>query len=268
MDRTVLIAFALTTLAGLSTGIGSAMAFFARKTSARFLAGSLGFSAGVLIYVSFMDLLPEGSGALALVHGKTLGPAYSAAAFFAGILLMFAVDLLVPSRENPHQPHLPEEMRQAPPRRSDLLRLGRFAAAAIFIHNLPEGVATLAAAMANSHLGFSIALAVAIHNIPEGISISVPIFYSTGSRRKAFWLSFLSGLSEPVGACIGYVFLRDYLASSNALGIVFSSVAGIMVYVALDEILPAAHEYGSGHVTILGLVCGMATMAASLLLFA
>ena len=144
--------------------------------------------------------------------------------------------------------------------------MGVFTAVAIAIHNFPEGLATFAAALADPTLGVAIAVAVAIHNIPEGISVAVPIYYATGSRKKAFWMSFLSGASEPVGAVIGYLVLRAFFTDTT-FGILFGSVAGIMVYVSLDELLPAAREYGKGHIAIAGLIAGMAVMALSLLLF-
>ena len=144
--------------------------------------------------------------------------------------------------------------------------MGMFSALAIAIHNFPEGLATFIGAMSDPALGISIAVAIAIHNIPEGIAVSVPIYYATGSRKKAFWLSFLSGLAEPVGAVIGYFILRSVFNDST-FGFIFAGVAGIMIYISLDELLPTAEEYGEHHVAIGGLIAGMAVMAVSLLLF-
>ena len=137
---------------------------------------------------------------------------------------------------------------------------------AITLHNFPEGLATFTSALVNPTLGVSIAIAIAIHNIPEGISVSVPIFHATGSRKKAFWLSFSSGLAEPVGAIVGYLVLRSVFDES-VMGFLFASVAGIMVFVSIDELFPTAREYGEGHTAIYGLVAGMVVMAISLLLF-
>lgn len=146
------------------------------------------------------------------------------------------------------------------------MRMGVLTALAIGIHNFPEGMATFVAALADPAIGVAITVAIAVHNIPEGISISIPVYFATGSKKKAFWLSFLSGASEPVGALIGYAILRPFF-SETVFGILFASVAGIMVFVSLDELLPAAREYGEGHMAIYGLIGGMAVMALSLLLF-
>ena len=188
------------------------------------------------------------------------------AAFFGGILVIAIIDRLIPAYENPHEAHAIEEMQQAVGRQKRLMRMGVITALAIGIHNFPEGLATFVGTLADPAIGMAIAVAIAVHNIPEGISVSVPIYFATGSKKKAFWLSFLSGVSEPIGALIGYTILRP-IFSETVFGILFASVAGIMVFISLDELLPAAREYGEGHLAIYGLICGMAVMALSLLLF-
>ena len=273
--QTVLFAFGLTLLAGLSTGIGSLLALFARQTNTRFLSLALGFSAGVMIYVSFVEILVKARVALSAHWGETLGAWATAGAFFAGILCIALIDTLIPSGENPHEVHSLEEMADsAVPAVSKsngkdtakLHRTGIFTALAIAIHNFPEGIATFTAALSDPALGIAIAVAVAIHNIPEGIAVSVPIFYATGDRKKAFLYSFLSGLAEPVGALVGYLILLPFF-SPAVFGLLFGGVAGIMVFISLDELLPTAQEYGEHHLCIYGLVAGMAVMAVSLLLF-
>ena len=268
MGENVLIAFGLTLFAGLATGIGSALAFFTKQTNTKFLSAALGFSAGVMIYVSFVEILVKAKDALGAAYGEVTGTWYAVAAFFGGILLIGIIDKLVPSFENPHEVRNVEEMEQGHDRdRSQkLLRMGLFTALAIAIHNFPEGLATFAAALNDPSVGISIAIAIAIHNIPEGISVSVPVYYATGSRAKAFYYSFLSGLAEPVGALIGY-FLFIQFFSDAVFGILFAMVAGIMVFISLDELLPSAQKYGEHHISIYGLVVGMAVMALSLLLF-
>lgn len=262
----ILLAFSLTLLAGLSTGIGSALALLTRRTSTKFLSLALGFSAGIMIYVSFVEILPEGQAALISALGAGSGSWAATGAFFFGILVIGIIDKLVPSSQNPHEVHTVEEMDgQSEAHKSNLMRMGLFTALAVAIHNFPEGLATFTAALANPGTGIAIAVAIAIHNIPEGIAVAVPIFYATGSRKKAFRLSFLSGLSEPAGALIGYFFLLQFL-NDAMFGFVFAAVAGIMVYISLDELLPAAREYGEGHLSIYGLIAGMAVMAVSLLL--
>lgn len=264
---TILIAFGLTLFAGLSTGIGSAIAFFAKKTNTGFLSVALGFSAGVMIYVSFVEILVKARTELVSDMGTITGNWITVAAFFGGILLIALIDRMIPSAENPHEMHKVEEMYDEKAMKDKkLMRMGLFTALAIAIHNFPEGLATFTAAITDPSLGIAIAIAIAIHNIPEGIAVSIPIYYATGSKKKAFWLSLLSGLAEPVGALIGYLLLMPYLGPM-VFGILFAGVAGIMVFISLDELLPAAEEYGEHHLSIYGLIAGMAVMALSLLLF-
>lgn len=265
MDDNVAFAFFLTSLAGLCTGIGSLLAFVTRTTNKSFLSLSMGFSGGVMIYVSFVEILPKAIDALAEDLGEAGGSWVGVAAFFGGLILMAVIDRLVPEESNPHEPHQMENDNNNPAQRK-LMRMGLLTALAIGIHNFPEGLATFMSALSDPILGISITAAIALHNIPEGISVSVPIYYATGSRKKAFWLSFLSGISEPVGALIGYLFLRTFF-TQTLFGVVFGSVAGIMVFISLDELLPTAREYSQGHLSLYGLIAGMAVMALSLLLF-
>jgi len=265
----LVFAFGLTLLAGLCTGIGSALAFFARRTNTQFLSTSLGFSAGVMIYVSLVEIFQKSRVALEEALGAGRGYWATVAAFFAGIAIIALIDRLVPSFENPHELHTAEQMNdaQAAEKQRKLYRMGIFSALAIGIHNFPEGLATFASALKDPHLGIAIAVAIAIHNIPEGIAVSVPIYYATGSRKKAFAYSFLSGLAEPVGAAVGYGLLFAFF-NDVVFGLLFASVAGIMVFISLDELLPTAEQYGKHHLCAYGLVAGMAVMALSLLLFA
>lgn len=263
----ILYAFSLTLFAGLSTGIGSALALITKKTNPKFLSASLGFSAGVMIYVSFVEILTKAKDSLTAALGDKPGAWAAAGGFFFGILIIALIDHLIPETENPHEVHTVEEMDgESEEHKSKLMRMGLFTALAIGIHNFPEGLATFTAALSDPKLGLPIAVAIAIHNIPEGIAVAVPVFYATGSRWQAFKLSFLSGLSEPVGALIGYLILYRFF-NDVMFGFIFASVAGIMVYISLDELLPSAREYGEHHIAIYGLVAGMAVMAVSLLLF-
>lgn len=287
MDN-IWIAFGFTLFAGLATGIGSALAFFAKRTNYRFLSQATGFSAGVMIYVSFVEIFPKAVDELTdHYQGCLADPSradavanwVTAAAFFGGILVIALIDKLIPKAENPHevrdrgaveQLHVPGAV--PPPDAAEktghhhgLLRMGLFTALAIAIHNFPEGLATFLAAVKDPSVGLAIAVAIAIHNIPEGISVSVPIFYATGSRKKAFWYSFLSGLAEPVGAGVGYVLLMPFM-TAQLMGILFGGVAGVMVFISLDELLPTSRAYGKGHDSLYGLLAGMIVMALSLLL--
>jgi ZIP family zinc transporter len=279
---TLLFAFGLTLFAGLSTGIGSALAFYTKQTNKKFLSGALGFSAGVMIYVSFIEIFPKAKDSLQSVLGESQGLWATTIAFFGGIALIALIDKFVPSYENPHEIHdlsnidelkdLVETEGYEIPKKAnaedkELMRMGLFSALAIAIHNFPEGMATFMSALEDPALGISIAIAIAIHNIPEGIAVSVPIYFATGDKKKAFKYSFLSGLSEPLGAIVAYFVLLRY-SSDLMFGLVFAGVAGIMVYISLDELLPTAEKYGEHHVAIYGLIGGMAVMAVSLVLLA
>jgi zinc transporter, ZIP family len=268
----VAFAFGITLLAGLATGIGSAIAYFARRTDVRFLAVALGFSGGVMLYISFTEILSQANATLTGMYGRS-GPWIATVAFFAGMIVMGIIDRLVPSVENPHEAPTREalaSLREAAPGAElspRLLRMGLFSAIAISVHNFPEGIATFLSAIHDPQIGVAIGIAVALHNIPEGVAVSIPVYYATGSRRKAFLYSFLSGISEPIGALLGYLLLASF-ASAPVLGISFAAVAGVMVYISLDELLPTAREYGSGHQVLYGLLSGMAVIALSLLMLA
>jgi ZIP family zinc transporter len=267
----LLIAFGLTLFAGLATGIGSAMAFFTKSTNTRFLSVALGFSAGVMIYVSFVEIFVKAKTALTEALGESLGYQVTVISFFGGMLLIALIDKFIPSFENPHEMQTVEamddpEQAAAYQRRRSLFKVGIFTAIAIGIHNFPEGLATFASALKDPQLGIPIAIAIAIHNIPEGIAVSIPIYFATGSKRKAFLYSFLSGLAEPLGALVGYLLLF-WLFNDITFGVLFAGVAGIMVFISVDELLPAAKEYGEHHLSIYGMVVGMAVMAVSLLMF-
>jgi ZIP family zinc transporter len=269
-NQEVIWAFLLTLFAGLSTGVGSVIALLTRKTNHRFLSFALGFSAGVMVYVSFVEIFAKARIMLSSSVGETKGYVLATFAFFCGILLIGIIDRLVPSAENPHEPKALEELTPAgaaEARRKRLLRMGIFSAFAIGIHNFPEGMATFIAAVNDPALGVSIAVAIAIHNIPEGIAVSAPVYFATGSRRKAFILSFLSGLAEPIGALIGYALLMPFF-NEALFGLLFAGVAGIMVFISMDQLMPTAEKYGEHHLAVYGLVAGMAVMAMSLLLLA
>ncbi len=265
-------AFGLTVFAGLSTGIGSALAFFTKKTNTKFLSASLGFSAGVMIYVSFVEILSKAGDSLKLVYGTPGGAWITVLAFFTGVFVIALIDKLIPSYENPHEVKRIEDVKMSnvykDPR---LVRMGLFTALAIAIHNFPEGIATFLAGLSEPELAVPVAIAIAIHNIPEGIAVSVPISYGTGNKKKGFLLSLVSGLAEPVGALTAFLILSVFFNSNEiphgVFGFLFASVAGIMVFISIDELLPTAEEFGHHHYSIYGFISGMAVMALSLLLF-
>lgn len=254
------LALLLSALAGLSTGIGSAIGLFASRTNTTFLGTALGFSGGVMIYVSFVELLPAAQEEL----GADGRPAWVAvAAFFGGMVLTSLIDRMVPGPENPHVAALVEE-REELHDAAHLRRIGVLTALVIAIHNFPEGIATFVSALADPAVGLAIAVAIALHNIPEGISVSVPIYYATGSRKKAFWYSFLSGVAEPVGALVAWLALGAFL-SPTTTGVTTAAVAGVMVFLALDQLIPNAKRYEPGHGSVYGLIAGMGIMALTLL---
>jgi ZIP family zinc transporter len=280
MHENFLLALGLTIFAGLATGIGSLIAFFIKGRKETFLSFGLGLSAGVMIYVSFMEMLSESTKSFIASSGETAANWLVLIFFLFGIVLTAIIDLLVPEYSNPHETRTAhdldileksdakkEELEEIPEKvhsKKKLMRMGLFTAFAVAFHNFPEGFATFISALNDPKVGVSIAIAIAIHNIPEGISVSVPIFFATGKRSKAFAYSFLSGLAEPAGALIGYIILRPFLNDFMMAGIL-SVVAGIMIYISFDELLPTAREYGKGHIVIAGLVIGMAIMGSSLI---
>lgn len=277
MDN-VLVAFLLTLFAGLATTIGSAISFFAKKDQGSFLSVSLGFSAGVMIYIAMIEMFSEAVHSLESIYSESTAYSYATIAFFVGILIIMLIDKLVPDSINPHEPKELmfeceadmtdaecQELKKQAEANDELMKTGLFSALAVAIHNFPEGIATFASALVNPTLGLSVAIAVAIHNIPEGIAVSIPIYYATGDKKKAFIYSALSGLTEPLGALAAYVVLLNVM-SDALLGLLFAGVAGIMVFISLDELLPTAEKHGQHHHAIYGLVSGMLVMAISLVL--
>lgn len=262
-EKQVLLAFGLTLVAGLSTGIGSLIALLAKHTNTKFLCASLGFSAGIMIYVSFMEMLPEAKIMLVDNYGEKQGYFLLVLAFFLGIGFINLIDFLIPESVNPHEIQGVEDMNT---RNSSLKRTGLVVALTIAIHNFPEGIATFMSGLGSMDVAIPITAAIAIHNIPEGIAVAVPIYHSTGSKKKAFWLSFSSGLAEPIGALLAYVCLMPYWSPLlNAM--ILAGVSGIMVFISIDELLPSAEKYGKHHISISGMIVGMLVMAISLYLF-
>ncbi|EAH9620636.1 zinc transporter ZupT [Campylobacter jejuni] len=279
----IFIAMLLTLFAGFSTAIGSIIAFFSRKDDLRVLSLGLGFSAGVMIYISFMEILPTALKDFKNHYDSHWAELLGLACFFGGILISLLIDKLIPEDVNPHEPKkdlselkicpLPQK-GQNPPKfhpgeklhqinTKALKRTGIFTALAIAIHNFPEGFATFISSLDNLTLGIAIAIAVAIHNIPEGLAVSLPIYHATGDKKKAFIYSALSGFAEPLGAFVGALILLPFIGDLT-LAISFAVIAGIMVFISLDELLPAAKTYDKAHDSLYGLITGMAIMALSL----
>jgi len=243
-------ALLLSLSAGMFTMIGSLLSLLYRKPGPKFLTLSLGFSAGVMIFVSFVELLGHGM--------KTVGTSGAFLAFFIGMAVIFFIDALVP-----HDYMAEHNVDETLCKKRNLCRTGFFIAIGITIHNFPEGLAVFAGSLQNIQLGFAIAVAIALHNIPEGIAVSVPVYAATRSRRKAFYWSALSGLAEPAGAIIAALFLLPIL-NPFVIGYVLAAVAGVMVFISVDELVPISQSYGEEHLSILGIMAGMIVMAVSL----
>jgi ZIP family zinc transporter len=271
MDSSLVLAFLVTLGAGMATALGAAMALFRKKTSRSFLALALGFSAGVMIYVSFIEIVPKSLALLASEQGEALGASWMAGSFLAGLMGMAVLYRLLPELHHPalddnHTTIRIDEDAEAYYSDPLLLKAGVGVALAVTLHNFPEGLATFFLTLNDPQVGVPVALAIAIHNIPEGIAVVIPIYYATRSRAVAFTFGALSGLAEPLGAILGYLFLQPFMTDS-LLGVIFAVVAGIMVYISIDGLLPAARQYGSGQLAIYGVIAGMAVMALSLVLF-
>ena len=254
----VLVALGVCVAAAMSTVLGSLFVVFAKEPSPRLLAFGLAFAGGAMVYVSLVEIFWKADQAFAELHDPRTAYTYATLAFFAGVLLLVLIDRWIP---NPHG-----VMSSVSGDQAQIKRVGLLAAFAITAHNLPEGLATFLATLDNPAVGVSLAAAIAIHNIPEGVSIAIPVFYATGSRTKAVLATVLSALAEPAGAIIGYVLLAPFL-SPTVFAVVFGMIAGAMVFLALDELLPTAKRYAVGHETVYGIVTGMAALAASLILF-
>lgn len=262
----VATAFLITLLAGLATGVGSCIAFFVKKTNTKFLSASLGFSAGVMIYVSMIEIFKESSETFVSILGERYGTLITVIYFFSGMAFIALIDRIIPDEENNNEILNINDIQKINKDKRKLFRTGIFTALVIVIHNFPEGISTFISALESYSLAIPIAVAIGIHNIPEGISVSIPIYYATGSRKKAFIYSFLSGMSEPIGGVVGYLLLKNYLNDMIMAGLL-AAVAGIMVYISIDELLPVSRRYGHHHLSIYGMILGMIVMAISLILF-
>ena len=271
-------ALLLTLIAGSATGLGGALVLFKKRVSSNFLAGALGLSAGVMIFISLAELFPEAQAEIAATGSLRYGKALTLLAFFAGMGIIMLIDFLVPEYEKPHEASglslgaktAAVNMLSQAGNEKALQRLGIMSALAIAIHNFPEGIATFIGALNDPQMGGGITFAIAIHNIPEGIAVAIPIYYATKSKGKALLLATLSGMSELIGALLCLAVTALFGVELNSGGPVFplilAAVAGIMIYISLDELLPTAEKYGKHHIAIAGVISGMAIMGVSLLI--
>lgn len=259
MQSNEIYAFILTLIAGMATAMGSVVAFFTKKTNTKLLASSLGFSAGVMLYVAMAELYLKSREYLIGTYNEKLGAIIWVAAFFGGILLIALIDYFVPSTEG-DLGNLNEKEKS-----ESLRKMGVLMAVAMAVHNFPEGLVTFTSSLKDTKVGIMIAIAIAIHNIPEGITTSLPIYFATGNRKKAFVISLLSGITEPMGAVVGYTIMRPFM-SDSLIGILYGLISGIMIFIAIEELLPMAREYEKSKITILSVVVGMLIMGVSILM--
>lgn len=255
----VVVAIILTALAGLSTSIGGLIAMFSKNTNKKFLAFSLGISAGVMLYVSFMELLTKAVATMSAVYDAKLGTTLAVSGFFCGMFLAALIDKFIPEADI-------MSVANGKGSQSKLMRTGLVTALALGIHNFPEGMATFVSALQSPVMAMPIVVAIAIHNIPEGIAVAVPIYFATNNKKRAFLYTFASGVAEPIGAVAGYLILMPYI-SELVNAYVFAVVAGLMVFISVDELLPTAREYSQSHLAVYGLITGMIVMAVSLVGF-
>ena len=251
MESQAMYALLLSVGAGLSTLIGWLVVLVAKRKDTALLSAALGFAAGVMMSVSFMDLMPEAVQGLGHTLSSGAATALSVAFLLLGVCISALMDRLVPhdsydaeAGEAPHQ---------------DLFRVGLVSTAAIALHNFPEGIATFMAGLENTALGISVALAIAFHNIPEGIVVAMPVYYASGSRKRALLYTLLSGLAEPMGAILAFLILRPFI-SQFLLGAIFAAVSGIMLYIALEELIPSSRQYGHDRLALWCTLAGICLM--------
>jgi len=246
VENNILIALALSTFAGLATGIGSLIAYFIPKPDMRYLSLSLGFATGVMIYVGFVDLFFSAK--------AVLGLGYANLFFLCGLIFIFLIDHLIPHI------HIDGQLDSQCDR---IYRGGIMITIGIAIHNLPEGMTVALASLADLRMGVPVAIAIAIHNIPEGLACSIPLYCATSDRKKSCLLSFAAGLAEPLGAILAVFLLYPYL-NDGTLAAASALVAGIMVFICFDELIPIANRYGNEHLTNMGIIAGFFIMMIGL----
>lgn len=271
MDSNVFYSFMLTLFVGLTMGLGSLFSLLLKDKNEKFLSFSLSFSAGIMIYISFMEILPEGMHLIEETANGRRGKIIALAAFFGGMIFTALLEKMVHSMGSDHHHDLDSDKVDHSHNhdhidKDHMEKLGIMTAVSVGIHNLPEGLAVFTTGLKDITIAIPLAIAVILHNIPLSIAISVPIYYATNSRKKAFIYASLVGLCQPLGAIIGYALFSSFF-SDMLFGILFCIISGIMVFVSLDELLPASQQYEDHHFSIYGTILGMMLMAVSLMLF-
>lgn len=275
MDSNVLISFLLTLFVGLTMGLGSLFSFLIKGENKKFLSFALSFSAGIMLYISFMAILPESIHLIEETIPGTWGHLVVLASFFGGMIFTALLERWVHSIGGHYHPHIDDHgshshshdhSHEEEEEKNHLEKLGLMTAVSIAIHNLPEGLAIFTAGLKDITIAIPLAVAVILHNIPLSIAIAVPIYYSTGSKKKAFLYPTLVGLCQPLGAIVGYMVFANFF-NDLLFGVLFGIISGIMIFVSLDELLPASQKYEDHHYSVYGTILGMLVMAISLMFF-
>jgi len=259
MNNNEYIALLLTCIAGLSTGIGSFLALY-KKPSDKILASGMGLSAGVMIYISLAKLLVESEKHFEIIESSYTSEILTSMSFIGGMAIVFLINKFISFNKNPHQMF---GFEKGTDKQQKILRTGILTAIILSIHNFPEGLATYASSVYNIELGINITFAIALHNIPEGLAVAIPIYYATNNKTKAFIFSFLPGMTEPIGGLLGYFFLTN-MFNDFSFGIIMASVAGIMVFISFDQLIPAAIKTKEYMATVYGIILGIILMQFSL----
>ncbi|HHY28820.1 MAG TPA: zinc transporter ZupT [Desulfitobacterium dehalogenans] len=254
LDERALIALLLSFIAGMATLLGALIIFITKSKNEKILSASLGFAAGVMLSVSFLDLWTQSQQSLILYMGQKRGLVLSVAFLLCGILFALGIDHFVP-----HEEPAPDEKDKP---HQNLYRVGFVSMLAIMFHNFPEGIATFSAGYEDLTMGISIAVAISMHNIPEGITVAMPIYFATGKKKDAFKYTFLSGMAEPLGALLAFLVLRPFINGFN-LGAIFAIVAGIMIYIAIEELIPSSRQYGHPRLALFATFAGIIIMPLS-----
>ena len=254
----MLFALTLTTLAGLSTGLGGLVVLLFKRPRARMMAFSMGFAGGVMLTVSLSDMLPHTVEAYSDTMGRFPAALASASLCVMGMLIALLLERCIPDEKELAARPDGHAARGTPAINPGALRSAMVTTAAIVLHNLPEGILTLFTSYASPTLG-------ALHNIPEGIAISVPVYYATNSRVRGALYALLSGLAEPAGALLAFFLLRSFISPLFLNGLI-ATIAGIMIYVSISELIPEGFSYGRRGYTVGGLVAGILAMSVGIYL--
>lgn len=224
----------LSFIAGISTVLGSFFILFKIKKVGEFVVFSLSFSLGIMTLISFFDLIPSSYPVII----NNYGILYGIIIFVLIFLLGYQSIKLINDRIKDND--------------SSLYKIGILSMISLVLHNFPEGIAVFIGALSNTSIGIKLCIAIMLHNIPEGIAISVPLYYSGVEKKRVFVYTLLSGLSEPIGALLAYFILKNFI-NELFLSMVLVFVSGLMISLALNDILKEVKKYNKIKYMIYGL---------------